>query len=171
MSTYESMTGSELLAEYNKIAEQLNEPIVKRFADRKSAIRRLTAIKTRFEETVEKECERASEELFAQLEAPVVEAPVVEAPKKPIAPGRGRKTRVDLTRKVTIVVDPMRPTNPKRKGTRAWDIFELYGSRPIRGDVYLRKVREAGYTQKLAIDSLRWDLDHGFVVYYEPNEI
>ena len=163
MSAYESMTPAELLARYNSRAEALGENTVKRFSDRKTAERRLAAIEQRFAE--------ANPVVDTPIEPVVVEPVVVEAPaqKKAIAPGRGRKTSIDLTKKIKIQLDPMRPTNPKRKGTRAWDVFELYGDKPLTGAAYIKRVREAGYSQKLAVDSLRWDLSHNVVCFVEDD--
>lgn len=184
MSAYESLTTAELLTRYNSYADALGENTVKRFSDRKTAERRLAAIEQRLVTSEQRFAETnplakvLTEPVVVETPAePVVIEPVAaepvaaEAPvqKKAIAPGRGRKTSIDLTKKIKIQLDPMRPTNPKRKGTRAWDVFELYGDKPLTGAAYIKRVREAGYSQKLAVDSLRWDLAHHFICFVEDD--
>lgn len=170
MSDYKSLTTAELLTRYNSYADALGENTVKRFSDRKTAERRLVAIEQRLATSEQRFAE--TNPLAKVLTEPVVAEPVVaESPvqKKAIAPGRGRKTSIDLTKKIKIQLDPLRPTNPKRKGTRAWDVFELYGDKPLTGAAYIKRVREAGYSQKLAVDSLRWDLAHHFICFVEDD--
>lgn len=167
MSDYKSLTTAELLARYNSHAEALGENTVKRFSDRKTAERRLVAIEQRFAEANPMAVEPEPVAVEPEVAEPVVSEPPVK--KKAIAPGRGRKTSIDLTKKIKIQLDPMRPTNPKRKGTRAWDVFELYGDKPLTGAAYIKRVREAGYSQKLAVDSLRWDLAHHFICFVEDD--
>lgn len=171
MSAYESMTPAQLVALYNSRAEALGEKTVKRFSDRKTAERRLAGIEERFAESV------VSSPF--PVEAPVVETPVVvEAPVVPAAPvaapkksgGRGRKTSLNLDLVYSPLMDPMSPSNPKRKGTRAHKLFELYGLGMV-GHKYVKLVVAQGYDRKLALDTLRWDLEHQLVVAGEKNEI
>ena len=147
MSNYETMKSAELVATYNEFAAKLSEKPVNKFSDQKTGIRRLKAIEARYEQT------------FPTL--------VEEQPEQPVTKksSRGRKSTFDHDRRVAVNIDPLRSTNPKRPGTRAWKLFELYGTSPVRIATYIKRVMVAGYSRKLAVDSVRWDLAHNFIYY------
>lgn len=147
MSNYETMKSAELVSSYNDFAAKLSEKPVNKFSDRKTGIRRLKAIEARYEEK------------FPTLPEEKVSETTAKKSR------RGRKSTFDHDRRVAVNIDPLRPTNPKRPGTRAWKVFELYGDSSVRIATYIKRVMDAGHSRKLAVDSVRWDLAHNFIYY------
>ena len=56
--------------------------------------------------------------------------------------------------------------NPKRVGTRSHDTFNIYyKAGVVTGEDYVAAMIEAGYTRRLAMSSLHWDLDKGYISF------
>lgn len=66
-------------------------------------------------------------------------------------------TMLALDRRIRVLVD-----NPKRNGSRAHALFEMYQD-GMTGAQYVQAVINAGLPRRVALDSLHWDLRHGYV--------
>ena len=72
----------------------------------------------------------------------------------------GGRSALNLTAPLEIVST----SNPKRVGSRAHEHFELYLThRPATGEAYIEIMKEAGSSRRMALDNLRWDVDHGYI--------
>ncbi len=77
-------------------------------------------------------------------------------PAKPVATTSTLST-LELTHKIQILVE-----NPKRKGSRARKVFDLYRTGQT-GEEFVQAVIDAGMDRRTALTNLHWDLDKGFV--------
>lgn len=165
---FTALTGRQIVAAYN-VANHLlgkdGESEVKKFKNNTEAVARLTKIRD----------ELAAMHGYAQLTELedgkfewIVEKP--QPPKAPVAdPGAARvgATTLDLTQQLHL----LKETNPKRPGSRAHGTFDVYfhlvndteAETVPTGADFVDAMVEAGYTRKLALSTLHWDIDHGFV--------
>jgi len=74
-------------------------------------------------------------------------------------------TSLDLDAEIHLLVD----TNPKRANSRSSLTFEIYlelagSEKPeMTGNDYVEAMIKAGFDRKLALSTLHWDQDHGFI--------
>jgi hypothetical protein len=78
----------------------------------------------------------------------------------------GFRTSLNLQAHMALLVSK----NPKMNGTRAHAIFEVYFSLPGIGtdnpptvELYVDILMIEGYTRKLALSTLHWDINHNFI--------
>ncbi len=64
---------------------------------------------------------------------------------------------LNLERRIRYVQD-----NPKRPGSRSHSIYGIYQV-GMSGDDFVSAVIAVGQPRRVALDNLRWDLDHGYV--------
>ena len=83
-------------------------------------------------------------------------------------PGKKKKTSTNLETTQSLYL--LCSICPKRPGTRAWEIYQIYLSlpgigteNPPTGENFLEEVVELGFPRRLALASLHWDIEHGFV--------
>lgn len=79
---------------------------------------------------------------------------------------RESTTTLDLDEQLTVLCR----VNPKRLGTRAWSTFQVYLTLPdpATGEDFVREMEEEGYSRRLALSTLHWDIKKGFVRLGEP---
>lgn len=94
----------------------------------------------------------------------IVEKPV-QKKSDPVS-SRESQTTLDLDLPLRILTT----ANPKRADSRAWQTFEVYRSLPhdATGEEYVGAMVAAGYTRRLALSTLHWDIGKGFVRLGEP---
>lgn len=73
-------------------------------------------------------------------------------------------TNLDLNQQLVLI----HVGNPKRVGSRAHVVYEVYHTALKRnpeatGEMYIKDMEIVGFTRKLALSTLHWDIDHGFV--------
>lgn len=178
-----------LVVAYNLCAAELERPAVNKFSDKATALKRLSAIlddveaaglavsylpNGAIEGIVRKDSisptpaevqvvEGAQEgklgtgwdhpdgqKLLAKTEDLVTEAPKTESTV-------GGLTTLELTHRIEVLVE-----NPKRKGSRARTVFDLYRTGQT-GEEFVAAVIAAGMDRRVALSNLHWDIDHGFV--------
>jgi hypothetical protein len=171
----DTMTMSDIVAAYN--AAQLllgRDDQVKKFKNMKTAVERL---------------DRAQQDLLAMHGYVALEettddetgvSTYVWITEKPTPPASERKegnastgprvgtTNLDLDQVLTI----LSPANPKRPGSRAHDVYRIYALAasaaernevPFTGEYYTNYMFGYGHSRKLALSTLHWDIDHGYV--------
>jgi hypothetical protein len=76
----------------------------------------------------------------------------------------GGLSTLELTHRIEVLVE-----NPKRKGSRARQVFDLYRTGQT-GEEFVQAVIAAGFDRRVALANLHWDLDKGFVFLGEVSE-
>lgn len=69
----------------------------------------------------------------------------------------GGLTTLELSHRIEVLVE-----NPKRKGSRARSVFDLYRTGQT-GEEFVLAVIAAGMDRRVALSNLHWDIDHGFI--------
>lgn len=183
MTDFTTLSLAAITRSYNVVAAYLGETEVRKFSDKTNAARRLTAIVARVEGadivtnadleivavqvvspaptpsevTVVEDAQRGElgtgwdhpdgQRLLARTEDLVTEAPA----------SVGGLTTLELTHRIEVLV-----ANPKRKGSRARQVFDLYRT-GMTGEEFVAAVLAAGMDRRVALANLHWDIDHGFV--------
>lgn len=157
----ETITNAQLVELYNKgllLLGKSEEDFQKKFRDRATAEKRLTKLQ---EELLNM---HGIAELKSQDD--VLEW-VTEKPKtngKPAATEeeQPRTSRTNLP--VGLPLTVLHESNPKRMGSRAHETFEIYRDESVKtGEDFVKVMMEKGYPRKLAMSTLHWDIDHGYV--------
>lgn len=68
------------------------------------------------------------------------------------------KTNLNLAGKIVVLSEG----NPKRAGSRSYTTFSLY-STVATGEEYVAALVAQGFTRKLALSTLRWDIGHEYI--------
>ena len=65
------------------------------------------------------------------------------------------------------------PSNPKRVGTIAHVIYEMYSSLPSEatGEDFVKIMVSEGYSRKLAMSTLHWDIDHDYIKLEKKDDV
>lgn len=185
---FSSFPSAALVHAYNTCAAELERPVVNKFSDKPTAVKRLNAIlddieaaglavsylpngaiegivrkdsisPTPSEVQVVEDAQEGTlgtgwdhedgQRLLAKTEDLVTEA---------VAPASvGGLTTLELTHRIEVLVE-----NPKRKGSRARTVFDLYRT-GMTGEEFVVAVIAAGMDRRVALSNLHWDIDHGFI--------
>ena len=112
-----------------------------------------------------------SGEVSWQVDRPRVR-PDAERPRVSPDPG-ARVSTTPLPTYLRLTVHSL--SNPKRPGTRAWETFELYWRRDpderFTGESFVARMVRAGYSRRLALSTLHWDIKRGFVSLDEESTV
>lgn len=173
-----------LVVAYNTVAAVLTVPTVNKFSDKATAVKRLNAVIDLAEEAgytfsylpngaIDKISDpapavnphAASNQLISDAVAanPELAAMVkVDLPVEPTNPGAepasvGGLTTLELSHRIEVLVE-----NPKRKGSRARMVFDLYRT-GATGEEFVQAVIDSGLDRRVALSNLHWDIDHGFI--------
>jgi len=164
---FTSLTMAQLTAAYNAAQPLLGrseEDFVKKFRDAKTGVARLEKARDELLQmhghAVLREGE--DESLVWGTEKP-------SAAKTPAEEGAPRvgATTLDLSAQLHLLVS----NNPKRPGSRAFDTFVIYekvvgdveAESVATGESFVKAMVDAGYSRKLALSTLHWDRDHGYI--------
>lgn len=154
----DSLNKKELTALHNTIQQLLgrdtSHDLVQEFTTVQSA---LTATEMRLTEL--SKMYKHIHVLWAQDKGVILYAS--DKPHIDATPRNTNITTLDLKLKLIVVAEK----NPKRVTTRAGKIFELYAQNDCgeTGEDFVRFMVRAGYTRRLALSTLHWDIRHGFV--------
>lgn len=146
---FDQLTSSELVAAYNSAQTLLgreSDSHVKKFSDKKTAVARL--------ERVQKElvAMHGQAQLVRKDDVLVWDTDTRQPSQRPML------STLDLTAQLRVLSE----VNPKRPGARAHALFALYDG-VNTGEEYVTKLVAAGYSRKLALSTLHWDTERGFV--------
>lgn len=174
MTDFTTLSLAAITRSYNVVAAYLGETEVRKFSDKTNAARRLTAIVARVEgATIEYNSIGEIVAVQAVSPAPAQEEPtadeqstVDEQPqtKTAVLSNFGTPTKIvsdlttlELSHRIEVLVE-----NPKRKGSRARQVFDLYRT-GMTGEEFVLAVIAAGMDRRVALSNLHWDIDHGFI--------
>ncbi len=158
-----------LLRDYNAISVELGLPEVKKFSDRATGLKRLTAMRQKLAEyransTPEIQLNSETTNPSAETEAPAVEveatsaeAPAVEAQpaSSEVATKRGRGK--SLSGLILWATDKCTEGNPRREGSWGQKSLQIIINNP--GLTLEEFLIRGGRT-----NDLRWDIQHGNVI-------
>ena len=159
------LTSPQLVSAYNAgqiILGRSEDDFVKKFRDHKTGVARLEKITADIEQM----------HGFSELQR-TEDGQLIWSTEKPHAVAIAEKaahsgsTTLDLSVQLFLLA----PANPKRPGTRAYDTFIVYqklcedteAEVVPTGDIFIEAMIAAGYSRKLALSTLHWDIDHGFI--------
>ena len=172
VSDLTSLTPKQLVAAHNagqNVLGKDEDSHVKKFRDAKTGIARIEKLT---EEILEMHGYAALKELedggyeWVTEKPPIPKTTENKAVVEAVA--RVGATTLDLTLPLHLRVD----RNPKKNPSRAYDTFRLYSplfeetedkDRSVTGQDFVDAMVEAGFTRKLALSTLHWDIDHNFI--------
>lgn len=164
---FTGLTMAQLTTAYNAAQSLLGrteEDHVKKFRDSKTGVARLEKLREGLVQMHGHAVLREQEDESLSWE---VERPSAAKPEKEQGASRTGATTLDLSAQLHMLVS----NNPKRPGSRAFDTFALYEK--VVGDVeaesvatgehFVKAMVNAGYSRKLALSTLHWDVAHGYI--------
>jgi len=160
----EELTNAQLTKIYNLGQDLLGrgeDSYARKFRDAKTGVDRVRKLRVSIVEMHKNAqlAENSQGDLSWELTAPSVSST-----------SAGRKigtTTLNLGGVLTVL-----KSNPKRPGTRAWKTYELYEATIAKaelsgstatGEDFVSTMIENGYSRNLALSTLHWDIDHGYI--------
>jgi hypothetical protein len=155
----ENISNPQLVDLYNRgilLLGKGEEDTLKKFRDRATAEKRLNKLQEELENM------HGIAEVTEDLQW------VIEKPKKngngngntPEEPRVVTRTNLPLSEPLTVLHEG----NPKRANSRSFETFALYRHESVKtGENYVNLMVENGYPRKLAMSTLHWDIQHGYI--------
>ena len=159
MLNISELTSTELVDAYNLCQNLLGKTLdshISKFRDLKTGVSRVTKSKD----------ELTNMYGYASLEKSETNR-IIWITEKPLNSVKSTvSSNLKLDEELTVLVD----INPKRPTSRAHSTFLLY-SVSKTGSEFIQKMLEAGYDRKLALSTLHWDIEHGYISLGEQDHI
>ena len=164
---FTGLTMAQLTAAYNAAQPLLGrseDDFVKKFRDAKTGVARLEKARDELMQMHGHAVLRETEDETLVWET---EKPSAAKPASDDGAPRTGVTTLDLTAQLHLLVS----NNPKRPGSRAFDTFVIYekvvgdaeAEAVATGESFVKAMVDAGYSRKLALSTLHWDMDHGYI--------